>query len=114
MKVQHPHTGDVLASVITTVMKIWNIPINKVGLLISEIGSNMIKVINLFVTEKEKTASSSTTQHDSTIEGANTDSDSDGFETEESDCDESGPSIRPTMGGERNGQCESHESQGER
>jgi hypothetical protein len=42
MKAQHPHTGDVLAGVNTTVMKTWNIPVNKVGLLISEIGSNMI------------------------------------------------------------------------
>lgn len=51
--IQHPHTGVMLCACLTKCLEKWGIPENKVMLIISDNGSNMVKAIRLL---REKAA----------------------------------------------------------
>jgi hypothetical protein len=46
-EVEHPHTGEMIADCIDKCLKFWEIPEEKVQLIVSDNGSNMVKAINV-------------------------------------------------------------------
>lgn len=51
--IEHPHTGEKLAECINRSLKQWNIPEDKIILVVSDNGSNMLKAIRLLREEAE-------------------------------------------------------------
>jgi hypothetical protein len=79
----HPHTGEAIGAVIDEVMKEWQIPNAKVGLIITDNGTNMVKAMRCM--KGSGTTSTSTSTSGITASTSNRYHKEDEYEDEEDD-----------------------------
>lgn len=83
--IEHPHTGEKLAECINRSLQQWDIPEDKIILVVSDNGSNMLKAIRLLQAEAENVE---TDEEQETEESTESESDSEADEDEDVNEDE--------------------------